>query len=82
MRCHVSTFFLLTRNIIFSNRSLKEEIIEAPDETLRNSGMNISAVHLQGSDPSLAELISIFLLRTLLGGEHKLSVKSILLIYF
>jgi predicted nuclease with TOPRIM domain len=37
---------------------------------------------LQGSDPSLAELISIFLLRILLGGEYKLSVKSILLIHF
>ena len=38
--------------------------------------MNVSAVvmHLQGSDPSLAELISIFLLRTLLGREHKPSV--------
>ncbi len=60
MRCHVSTFFLLTRNIIFSNRSLKEEIIEAPDETLRNSGMNISAVavHLRGSDSELAPIFS------------------------
>ena len=60
-------------------RSVDKRIVEALNETLRNSGMNISAVavHLRGSDSELAELMPIFSFRTfgiLLGGEHKLSV--------
>ena len=71
----IPSFYFLRAWKKLTYRSLKEVLKKSPNGTFRNSGMNISAVavHLQG------ELISIFcseISRTILGREHKLSVRS------
>jgi len=35
---------------------------------------SVVAMHLQGNDSEIAKLISVFLLRKIEGGEHKLSM--------